>query len=138
MAYQKDKKRFHGKFSKNIFDAFKSKAKKNGYYLSGKLNDLLKEYIQNNELLNLEFQRNENEQMSKSVYLEKELDIFLDKFKNNNGIKKIEVLESLMEVYIDEDKEVAKFKGHQSGKIQSSYNIDHDLYDKFSKKNTKF
>jgi hypothetical protein len=137
MAYQKDKKRFHGKFDRNIFEIFKNKAKSNGYYLSAKLNDLLKEYIQNNKLLNLEFQRNENEKVSKSVYLEEELDGYLNKLKNTNGTKKIEVLETLMKEYIEKDEEIKEFEGHQAGKIQSSYKIDHNLYDQFSEKATK-
>lgn len=137
MAYQKDKKRFYGKFDKNIFESFKNKAKANGYYLSGKINDLLETYLKDDKLLNLEFNRTENEKVSRSVYLEKNLDSYLNKLKNTNGIKKVEVLEGLMKEYLVEGEEAANFKGHQAGKIQSSYNIDHDLYEKFSKKATK-
>ena len=135
MGYQDDKKRFFGYFDKQTFNNFKNKAKSNGFYVSGKINKLLKKYIKEDQLLSLEYiNRKSTKKVGKSIYLEKNLNKELDKIKDKYGLDKIIILETIMSEYVNNEEVIKKAKNFQEDKIQSSYKIDHDLYKEFSKK----
>ena len=135
MAYQDDKKRFFGYFDKKVFRNFKNKAKTNGFYLSGKINKLLKKYIENDQLLSLEYiNRKSTKKVGKSIYIEENLNKELDKIKDKYGLDKIIILETVMSEYLNNDDLIKEAENYQANKIQSSYKLDHDLYNIFSKK----